>query len=450
MFLTCDLQLIIIVKHSQKLLQKAGEQHTRQSSADSSGCSSGQESVTSSLTSDSQVSTDSGTEVDPVLVTPNKLLEAPPSWESSSLRQRIVSSSKPAGGAGERWDSYVKVSKSGDPMPVDAQSLVRSTPNLTDSPGFPNSQQTWTSTGYISMPSSEELSRNASPMQKDAVVSKPIGYSIVGTAPNKSQIKSDGGNSPMSALIPIKTEIKPSAPYITLAALNKDLEDLTFGDSPKLKVNPVTAAAFSISDKVSKPYVQTGMIDSLQKPPVAVTQTSPSDGGKADNFEKLRSMCAEKLMTTVPAASNVTTTKPYVTISSIADLGKPSSPMTTDEGVQKPLLPTTAAETPSKPYVLASSVFHLLRQQKDKTESPTVAEESTDPKSWDTKTTAEQCFKESELARLKDQQQTPMDISSSSYVQHRHFEKPHPTQTNSQTSADEQYSKVAVVPGPVK
>lgn len=440
------------------MLQKAGEQHTRQSSADSSGCSSGQESVTSSLTSDSQVSTDSGTEVDPVLVTPNKLLEAPPPWESSSLRQRIVSSSKPSDGAGERWDSYVKVSKSGDPVPVDALSLARSTPNLTDSPGFPTSQQTWSSTGYISMPSSEELSRNASPLQKEAIVGNTIGYSIVGAAPNKS----DGKDPATGALIPIKTEIKPSNPYITLASLDhttkpnkrtlgclsKDLEDLEFIDSPKLKVSPVTA--FSISDRVSKPYVQTGMIDSLHKPFVTAAQTNLSDGGKADNIEKLRSQIAEKLMTSIPAAGNVATTKPYVTISSIADLGKPSGPTTTTiaEEVQKPLLPISAVETASKPYVLASSVFHMLQQQKDK--SPAVPEESTDPKAWGTKTTAEQCFSESELSRLKDKQQTPTDVSSPSYVQHRHFEKPHSTQTNNQTSADEQYSKVGVVPGPVK
>lgn len=57
-----------------------GEQHIRQSSADSSGCSSGQESVTSSLTSDSQVSSDSGTEIDPMPVSPNKLLETLPAW----------------------------------------------------------------------------------------------------------------------------------------------------------------------------------------------------------------------------------------------------------------------------------------------------------------------------------------------------------------------------------
>jgi hypothetical protein len=141
----------------QKLLQKSGEQHTRQSSADSSGCSSGQESVTSSLTSDSQVSSDSGAEVDPVV--PKKLAldataTAAPAWESSSLRQRNVAGvTKPnLEAVASRWEPYVKVPKGSNElmpatMPADTLSLVRSTPNLSDNIGYAISQQTWSSTG---------------------------------------------------------------------------------------------------------------------------------------------------------------------------------------------------------------------------------------------------------------------------------------------------------------
>ena len=137
----------------------------RQSSADSSGCSSGQESVTSSLTSDSQVSTDSGADVDPVMskkliidATTASTTTSSPAWESSSLRQRNVSgASKPSLDVATRWDPYVKVAKGSNEliMPTaptaDALSLARSTPNLSDNIGYAASQQTWSSTGTQSL-----------------------------------------------------------------------------------------------------------------------------------------------------------------------------------------------------------------------------------------------------------------------------------------------------------
>ncbi|KAF4530571.1 hypothetical protein B566_EDAN009715 [Ephemera danica] len=48
------------------LLPKNNERHGRNPSGDSSGCSSGHDSVSSSLTSNTQISSDSGAEVDQV------------------------------------------------------------------------------------------------------------------------------------------------------------------------------------------------------------------------------------------------------------------------------------------------------------------------------------------------------------------------------------------------
>lgn len=130
---------------SQKLLQKGGDQHIRQSSTDSSGCSSGQESVTSSLTSESHVSGDSGADVDPSS-TCNKLLEPSLAWETSSLRQRNVNSGKVSTATDSRWDPYTKLAKSGEVPQLDSVSLTKSSTSLQDEP-FASSPQTRSSTG---------------------------------------------------------------------------------------------------------------------------------------------------------------------------------------------------------------------------------------------------------------------------------------------------------------
>ncbi|KAG5308307.1 DOME protein, partial [Acromyrmex insinuator] len=142
---------------------KKSEPHIRQPSADSSGCSSGQESVTSSLTAESQVCSDSGTEVD-AMHTPSDKLKSQPVRELT-LRQRsttrvpasLLSDVTPC------WESYVKVGNSGEPTSEETISLARSTPNLTDntmSKSYSPSQHAWSSANYISMPSSSEMLLN--------------------------------------------------------------------------------------------------------------------------------------------------------------------------------------------------------------------------------------------------------------------------------------------------
>ncbi|CAL7946416.1 unnamed protein product [Xylocopa violacea] len=472
---------------NMKLLQKVGEQHIRQSSADSSGCSTGQESVTSSLTSDSQVSSDSGTEIDPMPVSPNKLLDTLPAWESSSLRQRNVGITRPGFTAETaRWDSYVKVTKSGEPIMGDTLSLARSTPNLTDSTGYTTSQHTWSSTGYISMPSSEELSSNPSPVPKE--IATAGGYSIIGTVPKSVKSKSEDVDSDLmestaSTLIPIKS----TNPYISLAALEqkqkdkktidslRDLDELTFTESNKpTKLESLTP--FSTSENISKPYVQTGLIDSLKKPFTLSSVDSTRSTTMSTPFAatSLTDSCNKPFVSSFASPTTLASTldsssKPYVSVSSIPEISKKSNLQTaTLDPSQKTSVPQTSTIDGSQPYVLASSVFQMLQQQQRvKPETP-VAEAEDDETGEDTTTTYPLCWQASTKPSPKSDVEKPIIVTKQStgyvtiaenpkldqhrtstpYVQHERFEKPLPQTATGQS--DEQYSKVTVVPSTIQ
>ncbi|XP_031844734.2 cytokine receptor domeless isoform X1 [Nomia melanderi] len=474
---------------NMKLLQKVGEPHIRQSSADSSGCSSGQESVTSSLTSDSQVSSDSGTEIDPIPVSPNKLMETLLPCESSSLRQRNVGVTRPGFTADtERWNSYVKVAKSGEPIIGDSLSLARSTPNLTDSTGYTTSQHTWSSTGYMSMPSSEELSSNPSPVPKETATAG--GYSVIGAVPkpvkSKSEDNTDLAEPTANTLIPIKAETKAANAYITLASLEqkqkdkktietlRDLDDLAFTESNKAKLETLTP--FSTSDKTSKPYVQTGLIDSLKKP----FTLSGMDGTRSTTMAtpfastSLTDACNKPFVSSFASPTSLpstldTTSKPYVSVSSISEvLKKPSFQPAASESSPKPSPPESSAADGSKPYVLASSVFQILQQQQlGKPETTETIEDRGEedtayPHCWQTGGTKPTGKLDIDKPIIASKQNTGYvtiaenpkldqyrsSTVSSPYVQHERFEKPLPQNTTGQS--DEQYSKVTVVPSTIQ
>ncbi|CAD6201388.1 GSCOCT00000191001.2-RA-CDS [Cotesia congregata] len=305
---------------AEKLLQKPGEQHIRQSSADSSGCSSVQESVTSSLTSNSHVSNDSGTETDPVSSLQNKLLDTTLVWESSSLRQRNVSGGTTRPGPGAlteaRWDSYVKAGKPGERESIereDTMSIARSTPNLRIEDSVCNvPPQTWSSTGYISMPSSEDVSTtNSSPVSVKA--SNISSYSVVGLLPTKMSPTRSKSSEDTSE------EAKANIPYVSLASLD---HKLTF-------ISPISKEPLK-SVESSKPYVQTGLIDNLKNPPF----TQSEFGSKF-----------------VPKPVDRDSSMKYVTVASIAEMTKPAK----DKLVQS----TTDAS--QKPYVQASTMFQMLQ-----------------------------------------------------------------------------------------
>lgn len=268
---------------AQKLLRKDGGPHTRQPSADSSGCSSGQESVTSSLTTtEFQISSDSGTEVDPVPVSPDKLLDTLSTWESNSasLRQRTVSRGPET--TSRSRDSYVPV-KTGEIL-----SLARSVPNLADSTGNTMTPQTWPSTGYISMQSSEDLSGNPSPMLRGNTIINTIGgYSVIGIrdmrAPLQTTSEEDGDDGIESAetvhdtLISNKQEMKHNlfVPFMgkkempsKINAFNLD-ELSTFMESNKSEEDASLMSHLTTSDKIIPPaFLQPNLIDTVHSEPL--------------------------------------------------------------------------------------------------------------------------------------------------------------------------------------
>ncbi|XP_019700208.1 uncharacterized protein LOC105190189 isoform X2 [Harpegnathos saltator] len=485
-----------------KLLSNVGEQHMRQPSADSSGCSSAQDSVTSSLTTNSQVSNDSGTDMASDPASPDKLLESLPSRESKRVRQRNVGNARSTENG--QWELYTKVTKSSEPVLGETLSLTRSTPNLTESAGCTTSQHTWSSTGYISMPSSEEASSNPSPVPREnpfiGTVSgiATANYSVVGSMPNKpgqivkSEDSSAAGKTAAAAttvgdaLITLQTEAaKSSKPYIALSALEKklkkpkhatnplDWDELTFVEPDKCN-NPDTQASLqfdSDSDKISKPYVQTGLIDTLEKQyllnPIVETKRNllcgsfMSTGSHNKSFVPTLFSQASESLKELPSSS----TKPYVAVSSISEEMATTSPTHAAQhksSSRRPYvqhaIPATSNETSTKPYTLASSIRPL--QQRAKTElcakvtndDENCKKVNTDDKNSSVKVEPNRLpvfAKQStgyvtlaenpSLGKLK-----PAPTSSP-----KHLDKaPQQTQTTTATgqSADGQYSKVTVVP----
>ncbi|KAI4493704.1 hypothetical protein M0804_001880 [Polistes exclamans] len=469
---------------NMKLLQKGGEQHIRQSSADSSGCSSGQESVTSSLTSNSRVSSDSGTEIDPIPITPNKLLETLPVWEgSSSLRQRNISVTRPAlVTETARWDSYV--AKSGEPIIGDTSSLARSTPNLTDTTGYTTSQHTWSSTGYISMPSSEELSSNPSLVPKEPFNANSY---ITNEGASKPMISESEENAEMIETVSNKPEKKLISPYTALAYLEqiekdkkvtdsfRDLDNMEFTERNKLTSETITP--LTISDKTYKPYVQTGIIDMLRQP-LNISNTDPKRSTISTSFAttSLTDSCNKPFVSSFISPTMLTQTlidsssKSYVAVASVSEIiKKPNTAISSLNSSKKSCAPCTTTDGTSKPYVLATSVLQMLQRQKEKIETPKseIHENKNDdslasfPIYW---RSSENLKPSKELGTDKmiletnkssgyvtiaenpklDQQIVP-STTSSSYIQHDRFNKPLPQNIVGQSS-DEQYCKVTVVP----
>lgn len=488
----------------QKLLQKVGEQHIRQSSVDSSGCSSGQESVTSSLTSDSHVSSDSGADVDPRVNPPgNKLLETPPSWESSSLRQRNVGTSRPLGAAAAanespRWDSYVKVAKAGETVLDDTLSLARSTPNLTDSTGgYAASPHAWSSTGYISMPSSEELSSNPSPVPKETPSNQPAGggYSVVGVAPKpilrtKMEDRSSDLTNPM---IVKPLESKGTMPYVSLASLeqttknkaasksgierNRDLDDLD--DLSFIEPDPHEPTTV-MDSSTSKPYVQTGLLDTLKKPqfPGLASQEDSSEAS-TDTVSRESFVSCFKNPTDPKPRNPETASKPSVPLSWMPELVTNASSSLARSADLPSNKPVSTAQTASSKLYVTAAAFQLL-QKRDKNEESSTINQNIDESSkknltpgyslWQSDTIADETAAatlDNNLDKFSNKrspsyvvvgenpkiepQQTP--TGNSGYVQHQRFDKHLPQQPRvgpATTSPDERYSKVSVAPNTIQ
>lgn len=211
--------------------------------------------------------------------TPSDKLKSQPVREMTHLRQRSTTRI-PASLLSEvtPWESYVKVGDSGEAASEEIVSLARSTPNLTDntmSKSYSPSQHTWSSTNYISMPSSSEalLSKPSIIPQKnttggnggDGDSSKDGDDNNDGShIDNSSDSNNDSGDDSGRALIPVKFVHefeKQLNPKLAIDELDKMRSII--GLNKKIDI----FASHINPDKMATPYVQAGLIDELPETP---------------------------------------------------------------------------------------------------------------------------------------------------------------------------------------
>lgn len=469
---------------NMKLLHKDGEPHKRQPSADSSGCSSGQESVTSSVTTtEFQISSDSGTEIDPVPVSFGKTAST---WESNSIsvRQRSLSRGPETTSCRE---SYIPV-KTGDPNINENISLTRSTPNLTDSTGNTTTLQTWPSTGYMSMLSSENLLDNPSPMSRENTMVNTTGsYSLIGIrTPMQTTSDEDGDDGIDSAktvhdtLISVKTGVNLAhnsyLPFVMRKEVPKTLDTFnlnTFVKPDKFEEDALISHLTASDKTTSKPFFQPNLMNTVHEP---LALWSPIEQSGKNNIRSFpvstsptnscnKSFVSPFMNPTLPISSIDTTSTPLTdTISTNSHISDPKSTpsetsrLLTQEKNKDTLKSqklshvshnSAPSESFSKPSVLASFVPQMLQQQ-EKIELPpsNVIEDVKEreiekdsatylPLPWDatTKDTNERSI------QLKVKQNSGYVVLSDLQLSNSTIQQK-PTTNQS----DEQYSKVTVVP----
>lgn len=173
------------------------------------------------------------------------------------------------------WESYVKVGDSGEAASEEIVSLARSTPNLTDSTmskSYSPSQHTWSSTNYISMPSSSEalLSKPSIIPRKNTIdgnggdgdSSKDGDDNNDGSHIDNSSDNNDSSDDSGDALISIKF----------VHEFDKDHKKLTIDELDKMRTiidlnKKIDILASHINpDKMTMatPYVQAGLIDEIR------------------------------------------------------------------------------------------------------------------------------------------------------------------------------------------
>lgn len=274
-------------------------------------------------------------------VSPDKLLETLTTWEPihSSLRQRSITREPDliSNTVADSWKPYITVVKSGEPIhPGETVSLARPAPNLAENTIYTTSQHTWSSAGYISMPSSEELSSNPSPILREnannagsdssnsggsnsssssSSGSSSSGFSAIGTVPKSigTNFEKDDNVSVMTdivddALIPINPKTKPTNEmYVTLASLEQM-------EKPKMAVNICDVNKLSACVESNKKFELDKLTSQISIPETTTTMTTTM---------------------TTPTTTTTTTSKPYVQIGLIDTvLQKSFVQNTTEQPVQ--------------------------------------------------------------------------------------------------------------------
>ncbi|XP_018407282.1 PREDICTED: uncharacterized protein LOC108783250 [Cyphomyrmex costatus] len=397
-----------------KLLDKISEPHIRQPSADSSGCSSGQESVTSSLTAESQVCSDSGTEVDAVH-TPSDKLKSQPVRELTHLRQRSTTR-VPASLLSEVtpcWESYVKVGDSGEPTSEETVSLARSTPNLTDNTkSYSPSQHGWSSANYISMPSSSEMLLNEFEKEKQ------------------------------------KQTIDELDKMRSIIELNKKL--LTSHINPE-------------KTTMTTPYVQAGLIDEIPESPSSIPKHIQARNSNlmcgTFKVKDNQNLCKKEYMSfpqTFPANTGLTLASPKYIFASIIPEGMTMPVTETDQESlqQKTFHDPHSSTTSGTSYNLTSSAHETQSQEQQEKAEPlaNVTEDVVEGDNKDNTVHPTSSWSTTEGKDLNSSYITIANLSppsaGPSYVR---LEKMPPSLPQAATSqSDEQYAEVTVVPSTVQ
>ncbi|XP_039307357.1 uncharacterized protein LOC105199782 isoform X2 [Solenopsis invicta] len=370
------------------LLEKNSEPHIRHSierpSADSSGCSSGQESVTSSLTAESQVCSDSGTEVDAVH-TPSDKLKGQPVRELTHLRQRSTTR-VPASLAEVTtpcWESYIKVGDSGEVTSDETVSLARSTPNLTDnatSKSYSPSQHGWSSTNYInyiSMPSSSEVllsnpslipRKNSVGNSGDGDSSKDGDDSNDGNhhADNSSDGNNDSSDDSGDALISIKfdDEFEKEKQKLTIDELDKMQSIIELNK----KIDILASHINPEKTTMATPYVQAGLIDEI---PDSLSCIPKHIQARNSNLMcgtfKIKDNLSKKEYTSFPSTFPVSTTltspSPKYIFASIIPEGMTMPVMEADQESLPQKTLSHSSPTSGTSYNLASSAHETQQSQ---------------------------------------------------------------------------------------
>lgn len=385
-------------------------------------------------------------------------------------------------------ESYVPV-KTADPNLNEILSLARSTPNLTDSTGYTASPQTWPSTGYISMLSSEDLSGNPSPtLRGNTVVNAGGCYSVVGIARKPTQAPEEDGDDGIDSaetvhdtLISVKTGVNLAnnsyVPFIMkkpMEKTNKERETLkdkqkekptidTFklndlgilvdsDNSPDRSEEDALMSSITASDKTmttSKQCFATSPTSFTIMNTLSALSTSLTD----TTSTSLTDTIASSLTDTIP--TNTTLTKPHVSDrrSVLSDTSRLlTRPMKKNKEmlkVQKTPHNSMSSESFSKPV--------QQQQQQEKMELPSMNimediknmedfKEDLSTISWDATTKGTDEKKPS--ARLNPNRTHPIIVKQSSTGYVTIVENPNSAmlQKTATSQSDEQYSKVTVVP----
>ncbi|XP_011874868.1 PREDICTED: cytokine receptor [Vollenhovia emeryi] len=468
-----------------RLLEKNNELHIRQPSADSSGCSSGQESVTSSLTAESQVCSDSGTEVDAVHA-PSDKLKSQPVREMTHLRQRSTTRA-PASLLSEVtpcWESsssYVKVGDSCEAASDETLSLARSTPNLTNSAmskSYSPSQHAWSSANYISMPSSSEaLLSNPSLIprkntaggnsgdcnsSKDGDDTNDVSHGDNNSCDSNNESGDDSGDALIS--IRFEDEFEKEKQKLTIDELDKMRSIIDINKKIDILASHINPDKMTMAT----PYVQAGLIDEIPESPSCIPKHIQARNSNlmcgTFKIKDNQNLCKKEYMSFPPAfPTNTTSTSvsPKYIFATIIPEGMTMPAMKDQESSpQKTLHDPHSSTTSDTAYHLASSAHETQSQeQQDKAEPLADVTEDIDEDdskdnavhpaaSWPTMDATAVDEKELNSSYITLASLSPPSAGPS-YVRLEKMSSSLPPQTATSQS-DEQYAEVTVVPSTVQ